>query len=55
MAKFVPYDKLSKREKRKVNEAKRKRWDDYGCASPVTKVIPNKKKATEKSMCRGRC
>ena len=52
MKKFVSYDKMSKKDKNKANSAKRKMWSDYGCLSPVSKVISNKKKETEKKMCR---
>lgn len=41
MIHFVPYEKLSKKEQKKLNAAKRKDW---GILSPVTKVVPNKKK-----------
>ena len=34
MDKYVPYEKLSKKEKRKVNAAKRNTW---GTLSPVTR------------------
>lgn len=52
MKDFVTYDKLSKKEKKKVDIAKRRRWSDYGCQSPVTKVVKDKKKEEKKNMCR---
>ena len=53
MKDFVTYDKLSKKEKKKVDIAKRRRWSDYGCQSPVTKVVKDKRKEEKKNMCRG--
>lgn len=38
MEKFIPYDKLSKKEKRKYDNEKR---GDWGNTNPATKVIPN--------------
>ena len=52
MKNFVTYDKLSKKERKKSDIAKRRRWSDYGCQSPVTKVVKNKKKEEKKNMCR---
>lgn len=46
------YNKLSKKEKKKINTSKRKVWGDYSCQSPVTKVIPNRKKEEIKYLCR---
>ena len=40
-AKFVPYEKLSKRNKKKLNQKKRKFWDSI---NPVSRVIPDKRK-----------
>ena len=40
MKKYVPRDKMSKKERKALNQAKRRVWDQ----PPVTKVIPNKKK-----------
>ena len=40
MAHFVPYEKLSKKDQKQFNAAKRKDW---GILSPVTRVVPNKK------------
>ena len=36
MEKFVPYEKMSKKEKRKHNNAKRGSW---GNTNPVTKIV----------------
>lgn len=52
MKKFTTYDKLSKKEKRKADASKRRRWSDYGCLCPTSKVVPDKKKLTDKYMCR---
>ena len=38
MEKFIPYEKLSKKEKRKVDQAKRQTW---GALSPVTRKPDN--------------
>ena len=38
MEKFIPYEKLSKKEKRKLNAAKRGSW---GGLDPVTRVPRN--------------
>ena len=38
MGKFVPYDKLSKKEKRKLDQARRQTWGDL---SPVTRSPKN--------------
>ena len=40
MEKFIPYDKLSKKEKRKVDTAKRSTWGDL---NPVTRKMQNSK------------
>ena len=39
--KFIPYEKLSKRNKKKLNRKKRKFWDFI---NPVSRVIPDKRK-----------
>lgn len=39
--KFVPYDKMSKKEKRKIDAQARNDWGDI---DPFTKVIPDKRK-----------
>lgn len=40
MVKFIPYEKLSKKEKRKVDAAKRCTWGDL---NPVTRKPQNSK------------
>ena len=40
MDKFVPYDKMSKKEQKKVNGEKRRDWNGI---DPVTKVVPESK------------
>ena len=41
MDKFVPYDKMSKKEQKKINDEKRRDWNGM---NPVTKVVPESKK-----------
>ncbi len=38
MEKFIPYEKLSKKEKRKLDQAKRKTWGEL---NPVTRKPKN--------------
>lgn len=40
MKKFIPYEKLSKKEKRKLDQAKRKTWGEL---NPVTRKSNNSK------------
>lgn len=40
MEKFIPYQKLSKKEKRKIDQAKRQTWGEL---SPVTRKPMNSK------------
>lgn len=40
MEKFIPYEKLSKKEKRKMDRAQRQTW---GCLNPVTRKPENSK------------
>ena len=40
MGKFIPYEKLSKKEKRKLDQAKRQTW---GNLNPVTRKPENSK------------
>lgn len=40
MEKFIPYEKLSKKEKRKADAAKRSTWGDL---NPATRKPPNSK------------
>lgn len=48
MKKFISYDRLSKKEKKKVDSARRKQWS----ISPVSRVVVNKKKEANKRICR---
>ena len=41
MEKFTPYDKMSKKEKKKINSAKRGSWNGV---DPATKVAENHRK-----------
>ena len=41
MEKFVPYDKLSKKEKKKIDQQKRNNWNGI---DPATKVEESEKK-----------
>ncbi|MDR0862741.1 MAG: hypothetical protein LBN30_08235 [Oscillospiraceae bacterium] len=40
MQKFTPFEKLSKKQKRELNAARRRNW---GAVSPVTRVPKNPK------------
>lgn len=40
MEKFIPYEKLSKKEKEKLNKSRRQTW---GAISPVTRKPENSK------------
>ena len=40
MEKFIPYEKLSKKEKRKIDQARRQTWGEL---SPVTRKPVNSK------------
>ena len=42
MERFVPYDKMSKKEQKKLNSGKRRDWNGL---NPVTRVAPDNKKA----------
>ncbi|MBR4038851.1 MAG: hypothetical protein IKJ11_01985 [Clostridia bacterium] len=50
MKKFVEYEKLSKKQKREIDKAKRATW---GCVSPVTKRIESAKLYNRKKHQRG--
>lgn len=52
MKRFITYSKMSKKQKRQVDLARRNTFLDYGCLNPSSKVIPDKKKASRKKMCR---
>lgn len=41
MTKFVPFEKLSKKEQKKLNNLKRKSWDGV---NPVTRIADTDKK-----------
>lgn len=43
--KFTPYDKLSKKEQKQLDSAKRRNW---GGLNPVTRTVPDKKKYSRK-------
>ena len=38
MQEFIPYEKLSKKERRKIDQSKRQTW---GCMNPVTRRPEN--------------
>ena len=40
MEKFIPYEKLSKKEKRKIDQARRQTWGEL---NPVTRKTENSK------------
>jgi hypothetical protein len=50
MEKFISKEKLSKRERRKLNQARRTTW---GAISPVTRKTENKKIYNRKKVQRG--
>ena len=47
MEKFIPYEKLSKKEKRKIDQARRQTWGDLNPVTrkPVSSKAYNRKKA----------
>ncbi|MBR5165834.1 MAG: hypothetical protein IKW87_09820 [Ruminococcus sp.] len=47
MEKFVSYDKLSKKEKKKLDSAKRRDWQGL---NPVTRVADENKKAYKRKL-----
>lgn len=49
MNKIISYEKLSKKEKKKINNSKRNTW---GPLNPVSRVVKNKKKEASKNACR---
>ena len=51
MEKFIPYEKLSKKEKRKLDQAKRQTW---GNLNPVTRKPENSKAYNRKKRKIGR-
>ncbi len=46
MEQFVSYDKMSKKEQKKLNSAKRRDWNGVNL---VTRVAPDKKKAYKRN------
>lgn len=52
MKKCVSYDKLSKKAKKQVDAKARTMFNDFGCLSPVTKIVPDKKKEKQRRRCR---
>ena len=44
MKKFVSYEKMSKKQKKELNNRKRTFWN----VNPASKIIPNKKKYSRK-------
>lgn len=54
MKKFVAYDNMSKKDQKNINSLKRNRWEDFGCLNPRSKVIPDKKKDTNRKICRAK-
>ncbi len=52
MKKFIEYERLSKKEQKKINSARRNQWSDYGGMSPVTRIVADKKKECNKRICR---
>lgn len=47
-------ENTSKKTKKEDNSKRRTTWADYGPQSPVTKVIPDKKKENQKNVCRNK-
>ena len=45
-------EKMSKNNRRGYSARRRTLWTDFGINSPVTKVIPDKKKENKKCRCR---
>lgn len=45
MKKFISYDKLSKKEQKRLDSAKRRDW---GGLNPITRTVPDKKKYSRK-------
>lgn len=52
MKKCVSYDKLSKKEKKRINAQTRRTFNDFGCFSPITKIVPDKKEEKRRGSCR---
>lgn len=45
MEKFIPYEKLSKKEQKRLDSIKRRDWNGL---NPVTRTVPDKKKYSRK-------
>ena len=45
---FIPFEKLSKKKQRKLNQERRTLWE----GPPTTKVVENKKRKEAKNRCR---
>lgn len=43
MEKFISYNKLSKKEKKKADRKMRITWEEFGSISPVTRTVKSKK------------
>ena len=43
MEKFVPREKMSKKERKRLDAMRRREWE----TKPVTRIVPNKKKLEE--------
>lgn len=52
MNKFVPYKKMSKKEKKKINSARRILWSDFGSRSSVSVLFSDRRKKRNAEMCR---
>lgn len=50
MKKYISYEKLSKKEQKKINNQKR---GDWGLTNPVTRVVESKKKYSRKEKHKG--
>lgn len=46
MEKFVAFEKMSKKEQRKLNAEKRRDWNGM---NPVTRVVPDNKRAYKRN------
>ena len=49
MEKFIPYEKLSKKEKRKIDQARRQTWDELNPVTrkPVSSKAYNRRKSQD--------
>lgn len=44
MNKFIPYEKMSKKQKKEYDKRKRTMWN----INPISKIVPDKKKYSRK-------